>query len=77
VYDHTIGCLSGGAFYTMDSRTGKKDQIWSERNGFQTFATNNKRGLVVLAEQGLNPSLYVYQFPEKKLLAKIPNASVL
>jgi len=77
VYPNTLGCLTGGnylktaTFCTLDLKSGKKDHIWSSRNGFQTFAANYKRGLIVLAEQGLNPSIFIYQFPNKKPIATI------
>ena len=46
-----------------DMVTCKKDNIWSDKNGFQTFAANPKRGLIALAEFGLNPSINIYQYP--------------
>jgi len=68
-----IGSLVGGSFCTYNLETKEKDHIWSEKHGYQAFATNFKKGLVTLVDNGLNPTMHLYKFPEKKLLAKIPS----
>ena len=60
----TIGFISGASITLWNLQNGKKQYIWSERNGFQFFTVNHKRGLIAVAECGLNPKIFLYQYPK-------------
>lgn len=49
----------------------KKQFIWSQRNGFQFLAVNHKRGIIAIVECGLNPKIFLYQFPKLNIILEL------
>eukprot|EP00825_Cyclidium_porcatum_P004670 TRINITY_DN1220_c0_g1_i2.p1 TRINITY_DN1220_c0_g1~~TRINITY_DN1220_c0_g1_i2.p1 ORF type:complete len:1061 (-),score=222.02 TRINITY_DN1220_c0_g1_i2:1563-4745(-) len=77
VNQDTICYLSAGALYFWDLGTNRKDFIFSQKHGFQSFATNHYLGLVAVAEYCKNPQVLIYQYPSKKLVKSISGISQL
>ena len=71
INNKTIGFLSGAALVIWNLENGKKEYIWSDRNGFQAFTVNHKRGIICLAEYGLNPNVLVYSYPKLQPIFKL------
>ena len=64
VNNKTIGYIAGSALILWNLENNKKDYIWSEREGFQYFSVNHKRGIICAVEYGLNPNINVYFYPK-------------
>lgn len=58
-----------------DLQNNKKDYIFSQKHGFQCFATNHYLGLIAVAEYCKNPQVLIYSYPSKKLISQISGIS--
>ncbi|EAR97028.3 hypothetical protein TTHERM_00196190 (macronuclear) [Tetrahymena thermophila SB210] len=77
VFNDTIGFIQGSTLVLWDLATDKKDYIHSQKNGFQSFVAHPKKGIIVVAEYSLNPKVFIYSYPQKKLLRTLENVSEL
>jgi len=72
VQDDSIVMSAGNAIVTWNSSTGKKDYIWSKRNGYNVVTANYHKGYIAGAEFGMNPEVHIYKIPGKDLIWKFP-----
>lgn len=55
--------IAGNAIMLWNTISGKKDYIWSERNGYCAVTANYNAGVLAAAEYGLNPECHIYRIP--------------
>lgn len=58
--DHKVAFLDGPGLCVWDTQSGEKQHLWSNKYGFSSFDANPRRDLLVVAEYGLNPAIYLY-----------------
>lgn len=60
--DDKVAFLEGNRFCIYDTNTQTREHIISERRGFCSFDTNPRYRQILLAEYGLNPKVYLYNY---------------
>lgn len=71
VNDEWIWFIAANAVWVWNTATGKKDFLWSKKNGYTSCTANYMKGFIAAAEYGLNPDIHIYKYPGNQMVAKL------
>ena len=71
VNDDCICFISANAVCVWNITIGKKDFLWSKKNGYTACTANYMKGYIAAAEYGLDPDIHIYKYPGSQMVAKI------
>lgn len=70
--DRKIACYASGCFVVfLNIETKKRDFLHSPGRGIGAFTANGELKILAFSSQKLNPSIYVYKYPELTLRCEL------